>query len=296
MQNALWKKAARLAVFTALALILVLDLGFAWTYSRALTRPACGQPTPLAEDLPAPQTIQLTAADGASVPAWYFPSRNRAAVIALGGTQGALGNTLPPIEFLLREGYGVLQVGSRACADPPAPVTLGYKEALDTQAALQFLLQEQDIDAARIGAFGFSMGGVAAIRAAARNTQITAVVAEGGYHNLAEDILEPRTSSWFEQIFLYPVLGMFWLQTGVNPWQSRPIDDLPFIAPRPVLLIYGEHEAANGRAEAQYQAALEPKELWIVPGGAHGINYRIAPEEYAARVLAFFDRWLLDNP
>jgi fermentation-respiration switch protein FrsA (DUF1100 family) len=89
------------------------------------------------------------------------------------------------------------------------------------------------------------------------------------------------------------VAASYWLQSGTNPWQVSPIDDLPAISPRPILLIYGESEIASGRAYDQFAAASQPKELWVVPGGDHGRNYAQSPAEYEQRVLAFFDRYLL---
>lgn len=61
----------------------------------------------------------------------------------------------------------------------------------------------------------------------------------------------------------------------------------------PVLLIYGEHEAGEGHAWEQYQAAGEPKALWIVPGCGHGGYPQVAPEEWEQRVVAFFNGALL---
>ncbi|HNB54830.1 MAG TPA: alpha/beta hydrolase, partial [Anaerolineales bacterium] len=112
----------------------------------------------------------------------------------------------------------------------------------------------------------------------------------GGFFNLGKDFVEPDGHEPLtRKVFLYTIAGVFWLRTGVNPWQVSPVDDIAGISPRPVLLIYGEQEAASGRAEMQFDAAGEPKELWIVPGGAHGQNYLVAPEEYARRVVEFFN-------
>ena len=88
---------------------------------------------------------------------------------------------------------------------------------------------------------------------------------------------------------------MYWLQTGINPWDSSPIDDLPLISPRPVQLIYGEHEVDDARAYEQYAAAQEPKALWIVPKGDHGTNYSVEPAAYDTLILQFFSAYLLPH-
>jgi hypothetical protein len=115
------------------------------------------------------------------------------------------------------------------------------------------------------------------------------VVAEGGYFNLGDDLIEPDSPlSVLHRAFLYTIAASYWLQTGMNPWVISPIDDLPEISPRPVFFIYGEGEAASGRALAQFEAAGDPKIMWIVPGGAHGSNYAASPGEFRRRVLTFF--------
>jgi pimeloyl-ACP methyl ester carboxylesterase len=210
------------------------------------------------------------------------------AIILLGGMRGALGGNLPPAGFLLDSGFGVLQIDSRACARPISPVTLGAAEALDAAAGMAFLKSKPDVK--QIGIFGFSMGAAAAVHAAAEHGEMAAVVAEGGYFNLGNDFVEPdRHVSPIHRVFLYTIAGMYWLQTRINPWKVSPIDDLPAISPRPVLLIYGEAEADSGRALAQFSAARAPKDLWIVTGGGHGSNYAASPEEYRFRILQFFN-------
>jgi fermentation-respiration switch protein FrsA (DUF1100 family) len=269
----------------------VLNTGLAWMYVTYLAHPSCRTNPAHLPNLPAPEEHWLTTYDGLSLRAWYYPSRNGTAILALGGMGGALGDNLPPVDFLVSEGFGVLQIDSRACARPPAPVTLGAKEIYDAEAGLDFLLSRPEVE--EIGVFGFSMGAAAAIRLAARHADIAAVVAEGGYFNLGDDLIEPESRlSIPHRAFLYTIAAAYWLQTGVNPWEISPIDDLPAISPRPVLLIYGDGETASGRARAQFEAAREPKDLWIVPGGAHGSNYAASPGAYRRRVTEFFSSTL----
>ena len=235
------KRILKLTAFTALSCTLaylVISTGLAWMYAYFLTHPTClAAPSPI-PGLPAPEEHWLKTSDGLSLRTWYYPANNGAAIIALGGMGGALGENLPPVGFLIRAGFGVLQIDSRACAQPEAVVTLGAKEVFDAEAGLLFLQSRPEIE--RIGSFGFSMGGAAAVRSAARQVDIAAVVAEGGYFNLGDDIVEPDSQLGLpHQAFLYTTAGAYWLFSGINPWEVSPIDDLPSISPRPLLLIYG---------------------------------------------------------
>lgn len=288
------QRLARLGVFAALVGILVygvINAALAWTYIFFLAHPACRVEPQVLPNLPTPEEHWLKTRDSLDLRAWYYPSRNGVAIVALGGMGGALGNNLPQIDFLVNEGFGVLQIDSRACARPSASVTLGAKEIYDAEAGLDFLLDRPEVE--EIGIFGFSMGAAAAVRMAAQRTEIAAVVAEGGYFNLGDDLIEPDSQMpILRRAFLYAIAVSYWLQTGMDPWKISPIDELPKISPRPVFLIYGEGEADSGRAQAQFEAAKEPKDLWIVPGGAHGSNYAASPGEYRRRVTEFFSTML----
>jgi dipeptidyl aminopeptidase/acylaminoacyl peptidase len=283
-----------LVLFSVLVGILayvVINATLAWTYIYFLAHPTCQVKPETLPNMPAPEEHWLKTYDNLDLRAWYYPARNGVAIIALGGMGGALGDNLPQVDFLIDEGFGVLQIDSRACARPRAPVTLGAKETFDAEAGLDFLLSRPEVK--EVGVFGFSMGAAAAVRAAAAREEIAAVVAEGGYFNLGDDFIEPASQmTILRKAFLYSIAASYWLQAGMNPWQISPIDELPKISPRPVFLIYGEGEAASGRAQAQLNSAREPKELWVVPGGAHGSNYAAAPGEYRQRVTEFFNKML----
>jgi uncharacterized protein len=284
----------RITSFALLSLLIIYSLVqyiLAWILIESLTHPFCFQNIE-STNLFQHQEVMLHTSDGLILRAWYYPPNNNTTIIALGGLNGALGSNLPPVEFLLQDGYGILQIDSRACADPPTAVTLGAREINDVKAALDFLEEQPEVKV--IAAYGFSMGGVTAIRAAARYPKIAAIVAEGGYFNLGYHFIEAgQTRNFLIRFYLYSLSTSFWQQHKINPWKISPIDDLQRISPRPILLIYGEHEANSGKALEQYASAKNPRQLWIVPNGDHGINHLINPDEYSLRVRSFFSEALL---
>lgn len=287
------KRFLRLSIFAIAALLVllsVINFGSAWILVTAMTHPFCQTPHIL-DEIPTPEEHWLTADDGVSIRIWYYPSQNGAAVMTFGGMNGSLGNRLPPAAYLIRAGYGVVQVDSRACAQPSAPVTQGHDELYDAEAALEFLLSRPEIDPQRIGVAGFSMGGATALRVTARHPEIQAAVRDGGFSNLGK-LLTPQDSQSIPTQILQSTIFIFYkFRSGVDPWEVDPITDLQLISPRPALLIYGEHEAAAGWE--QYDSADENVELWIVPNGRHGRNYLVEPDAYAQRVLDLFDQALL---
>lgn len=287
------KRVLRLIIFTGFSLAVILggvNFGLAWTMATAMTHPFCLNPQPI-DGLPSPEEHWLSTKDGISIRVWYYPAQNGAMIIAFGGMGGSLGVQLPPVAHLIQAGYGVIQVDSRACAQPSVPVTQGYNELYDGEAVLEFLLSRPEVDPNRIGIIGFSMGGATALRVAASHPEIQSVVRDGGFSNLGV-LLSPQDSQLLPAQILKGTILMFYkLRSGIDPWLVDPIADLELINPRPVLLIYGEHEAAGGWE--QYLSADEHVDLWIVPNGSHGRNHIVSPEEYIQRVLGFFDQSLL---
>jgi fermentation-respiration switch protein FrsA (DUF1100 family) len=281
-----------LCIFIAL---IALDLGLSWRYITALIHPVCTTPKTL-PGISNPEEHYLNTKDGFKLRSWYYPGTNGAAIISMGGLGGSLGDKIPPVAPLIRNGFGVLQIDSRGCTDPISPVTLGANELNDAAAGLDFLFSRRDVIPDKIAVYGFSMGAVTAIRTAARYPQIAAVVAEGGYGNLGHHIVRPEPSQGSPiKLFRLTLAGVYWLRTGINPWTISPIDDLPSISPRPLLLIYGENEIDSGAGWDQYKSARQPKELWVVPEGSHGRNHLIHPERYQKKVVDFFQQTIV-NP
>lgn len=196
--------------------------------------------------------------------------------------------------MLARHGYGVLLTDPRLCAAPDAAFTAGYAEVDDVAGALAFVQAQSEVDSNRIGALGFSVGGATAIFSAAQLEGIRAVVSEGNFYNLGDDIADTGgNNSLLESFYTQAILFFYRRQTGVDACLISPIHAIGQISPRPVLLIFGEHEVASGHAREQFAAAGGPKSLWVVPGVGHGGYIQTWPEEYEGRVISFFDEALL---
>lgn len=286
----------RLGGFGLSALVVTLaaiDLAIGWILMTLLISPPCN-PSP---EVPYQyEEYWLSTQDDLQIRSWYKPSNNGSVVIIMGGISGALGYRVPIIEPLIEAGFGVVQVDTRACAKPKAKVTLGADEVYDAYAALDFLIEKEGYLPENIGIYGFSMGGVTAIRAAAARPEIHAVVAEGGYAHLGEHLLGSHLEASFMDGIIRPPLGWAYKSsTGIDPAQISPVDEISKISPRPVFLVYGEFEDANGRGMEQYAAAQEPKQIWLVPGGSHGKNHIAAPGVYETRIVNFFTAHLLND-
>jgi fermentation-respiration switch protein FrsA (DUF1100 family) len=241
----------------------------------------------------APVGLDDVTLDELGLGAWWLPSKNGAAVILIPGIGQARDGMLDQGAMLARHGYGVLLVDPRSCASPEAVFTAGYDEVEDMARALAFVQAQPEVRSDRVGMLGYSVGGATAILSAAQLDDIQAVVSEGNFYNLGHDIANAGGDNSLLAGFYYRVILFFYrFYTGVDAHHISPIDAIGHISPRPVFLVFGEHEVGNGRAREQFAAAGEPKSLWIVPGVGHGGYIQTWPEEYETRVIDFFDEAL----
>lgn len=233
------------------------------------------------------EKVTLLTRDGLKLRGWYTAPRNQAVILVAHGHGGGI----PQDYYLLfaRHGYGVLAWDFRAHGASQGELsTLGYNEALDVMAAVDFARAQPGVR--HVGAWGGSMGAAAVIRAAAQDPRIEAVVADSGYSTLRE-VAAMRSAA-----LLRPLVYLFgWMRTGVWVGAMRPVDDVARISPRPVFIIQGLEDGAVPADSAQrlFDAAGEPRLLWLEPGIGHLGMYPADPAAYASRVLGFFDQYLL---
>ena len=190
--------------------------------------------------------------------------------------------------FLARRGYGVLLIDLPGQGESQAErITFGANESRGVLAALAYLEHEQPGE--RIGVIGVSLG-AASLAIARPGTRVAAAVLESMYPTIEEAVgnrLEMRLGPFGRQ--LAPLLlKQLPLRLNVAPADLRPIDALRG-QPFPVLIAAGARDVHTTAAETQriFEAAAQPKALWLVEGAAHVDLHAYATDEYEARVGAF---------
>ena len=233
------------------------------------------------------EEIQLYTEDGLRLHAWYTPPQNGILILLAHGHGGAI-----PVDYYLvfaERGYGVLAWDFRAHGQSQGKFsTLGLMEAWDVKAALDFAEEQPGVR--HVGAWGGSMGAAALIRAAAQYPQIEALVSDSGYTTLKE-VADLRTG--FPGI--EPFVRLFgWLETGADLNQMKPVQDIAHISPRAIFLIQGMSDTAipAHSAERLYEAAGEPKQIWLEPNVGHLGMYSQKRDQYIERVIEFFEKYL----
>ena len=194
-------------------------------------------------------------------------------------------------EAMWRRGFSVLLFDYRACGESEGrTTTLGQKEVDDLLGAVDFLIGEDD--RGRIGVWGNSMGGAVAIMAAGRCPDIDAVVSDSAFAVLADNVGHGFSAAtglpaW---PFRHAIFELGQALAGADLRSVRPVDSAAALSPRPLLLVQGEDDTLVDPREAQalYDAAGEPKELWSLPDCGHVEAFSQRPEEFTDRVDEFF--------
>jgi dienelactone hydrolase len=237
--------------------------------------------------------VEFATADGAKLSGWYLPSSNGAAVALLHGSGSTRSAVLDHAAVLARHGYGVLLYDDRGHGRSAGDAMgFGWWGDLDLAAAVSYLQSRPDVDQARIGVVGLSMGGEQAVNAAASDDRIRVVVAEGVEPRLPADqpAPEPGPQGWTQQaVQSIAIATAAFLTDAPEPIPLR--DAVKALAPRPVLLI-----AARGEIDFirhLQRAAPATVSTWEMPDTEHTRGLDTHPAEWTARVVSILDATLV---
>ena len=234
--------------------------------------------------------VTIRTSDRLDLDGRYVPSGNGAAVIVFPGSA----SRVPQARALVRHGYGVLMLDMRGYVGSDGdPNMFGWGAAKDIDAGVAFLETREDVHDGRIGGLGFSVGGELMLDAAAGNDLLRAVVADGaGERSVRESML--RGAAGLPSLPAYTVqTAALMVLTGHVPPPSL-VDVVPRIAPRPLLLIGAGNDNGGEDLQPHYLAAAkQPKSFWKIPEATHTGGYAARPDEYARRLIAFFDAALI---
>lgn len=234
------------------------------------------------------QAVNLYTDDGIRLSAWYTPPKNGAVILLAHG----YGDNRPEwvYEMLAKKDYGVLAWDARAHGESDGQIsTIGYLEVLDVKAALDFAMAQPSVT--HIGAWGGSMGGATLIRATAQFPQIEALFVDSSFDSLDDE---------FNFLVPYPIINplaklIARTETGIDLNQVDPLADIGRISPRPVYIVHSMADivAPPDAGEKLFDAAKEPRFLWIDKTSPHLAIYLENPRRYQRRLVDFFNQWLL---
>lgn len=272
-----------------------------WT----LIHPGCGDGnhTPADFNLPAYREITFPAQSGGVYRGFFIPGSRDATIIVPPPYGSGRDSMLGEASILAANGYNILIYESRVCAGKGV-VSLGYNEVEDVGDALAFLKQNADslkVNVQHIALHGFSSAGATSIMAAARYPEIHAILAEGGYDNIDEQLGFAHGGNLVESLMTFGSRAAYRLATGRDVSVLKPVEAIRHLPPRPIFLVYGTREVSLPGAKEELAAAhsVDPNtfiELWLVPGATHGTYIAaVGKDEYARHVLPYYACALLDQ-
>jgi alpha-beta hydrolase superfamily lysophospholipase len=260
------------------------------------------------------EDFDVRALDGVLLHGWKVtpPNPNGSWVLLFHGVADNRVGVIGQSEFLLRAGYSVIMMDARAHGASEGPIaTYGWLERNDTAVVVDALLHSiahrctviqwhgpggPACAPEHIFALGESMGAGIALQSAGADPRIEAVVAESSFANLREaayDYAGLRKSPLLGKTLFAPGTWTLLYRgeklTGIALAEVSPVKAVASRA-FPVLLICDEKDEALPCRHTQmiYDAALGPKEMWVVPGAYHSAALGFQPEEFKRRVLSFF--------
>jgi uncharacterized protein len=214
------------------------------------------------------ESLALRADDGVELVAWFMPARDtaRATVLFLHGNAENISTHFLNVAWMPAEGFNVLALDYRGYGGSAGSPSLpGVQRDID--AALAALLARGDVDPRRIVLFGQSLGGALAIHYAARGAHhlnLRAVIADSAFADYGL-IVREKMAGFF---LTWPLQ---WLPALTVDNRYSPRAAIHAVSPIPLLLIHGEADSIvpPHHSRQLYEAAAQPKELWIVPAAGH---------------------------
>lgn len=232
------------------------------------------------------QAVTFTTDDGLNIAGWYVKPANGAAIILTHGTWSDRSARLAELRLLAAAGYGVLAFDWPGLGQSQGEIRWNGQARRALTAAIDWLSGQPGVDANRIGGLGFSIGGYLMMQVAADDRRLRAVVVESPSPDFNRYVR--HHSRWG---FVGEWGGRMALRdTDLLAPAKQPLQLINRIAPRPLLLIVGTNDS-NVPPEMVhwlFDAAKEPKELWIIEGASHGDYAAVAANEYTRRLAGFF--------
>ncbi len=219
--------------------------------------------------------ITLVTEDAVPIEAIHLPGpKDLAIVVAHGFTLSWQRPNVWRIANRLNQKAGVLTFDFRGHGRSGGLSTLGDREIYDLDVVVAYA---RELGYQRVAAVGFSMGASIVLRHAGLVGGVDAVVSVSGpgrwYYRGTERM---RRVHLAVEHRLGRYVTRRWLKTRISHegWKLVPVppaEAAARISPVPLLIVHGDKDLyfPPEHARQLYEAAKEPKELWLLPGMGH---------------------------
>ena len=273
----------------ALLAVTVLGGAASWIAGSIM---AAGHHSRVAAAAPPGRDIRLVTQDGVTIAATFMPGRGDRppSVLLLHGVGASRQATAANAAWLASLGYATLTIDFRGHGQSDLTSrTFGLREALDAQAAFDWLKRQQG--GVRVAVIGISLGGAASLLGKEGPLRADALILQAVYPDIRHAIrnrIASRTSTGVGYL-LEPLLSFQApLRFGAWPSQLSPLNALRHYH-GPVLVVGGEKDRSTppDESRAMFAAVQGSRELWLVPTGDHAEICDLADAAYRNHVAAF---------
>jgi len=235
--------------------------------------------------------VHFATPDGLRLHGWFLPGDATAAkaplcsMLFLHGNAENISTHIASVWWLPARGVNVFMVDYRGYGrSEGVPGIAGVHT--DAEAALEEMTRQPGVNGDRMVVFGQSLGGTVAISAVARSPhrgRLRALIVEGafsGFRSIMRDKMASGLLTWPLQ----------WIPSLTIDDDYRPLDAVRRVGGLPLLVVHGldDRVIPPDNARAIFEAARDPKALWLVPGAAHIEAFQ--QEEYRNRLVEYLRR------
>ncbi len=214
-------------------------------------------------------------------------------IVFVRGRDASKGHEVHPdamglVKQLVADGLSVRMVDLRGHGESDAArMTCGCNERRDVLGAIDWL-RSRGYRAGRLGVFCASMGGCAALAAAAEEPAVAAVVSDSAFADFPAVL----------QLNFPRVLRTRWalaLLPGAAPGTVRPVQLVGGMRLGGLMLIHSAGDRFIPVEHGRLLAAASGSEAWITASEGHVASFEADPLAYVRRVRAFYVQHLLQR-
>lgn len=220
------------------------------------------------------ESVRFDSSDGTRLHGWFLPARgdSRGTIVFSHGNAGSVGHHLGFVMWLVEAGYHVLTYDYRGYGESGGDLDRrGMVE--DVKAAFRYALTRRDIDPKRLVSYGHSLGGAKSV----------AALGESPVPGLRAVVVDATFASYRSMA----------RRVGGRLGESLVTDELApekliaRISPVPLLVIHGGEDPVVPLSQGRrlFEAAREPKTLFVVRAGGHGDSLARDQGAYRKRLL-----------
>ena len=214
------------------------------------------------------EEVRFKTRDGVELVGWFLPAKGPAlgTVLQLHGNAENISTHFTSLAWMPARGFNVFIFDYRGYGGSEGAPSLEGAQ-IDIDAAVDALFARGDVDASRVVMWGQSLGGALAayyVAHSPRRDRLRALILESAFSDYTDIVQEKFADHWITWPFQWiPLLSV--------DDRFSPLPGMASISPLPLLILHGDRDPIVPMHHGQrlYDAAREPKQLWIVPGAGH---------------------------